>query len=232
MNAKPDRPMLPSRFSEPLLNEEEDASPAPAGVRAYHVIFCAYGFWLPNDPRGSWSTFIASWELARFGPATTTTMRRSVAGRRHDRQARLAAKEALKYPAVSFTGEQAQTIAHGFRKQIEISKYTVYACTILPQHVHLVLARTPYRVEQAVRLLKGSASKELADSNLHPLADHPLPDKTLPSPWARKCWKVFLNTDEDIIRSICYTGDNPRKEGKKRQRWSFVVPFQPATLRE
>ena len=23
------------------------------GVLAYHVIFGAYGFWLPNDPRGS-----------------------------------------------------------------------------------------------------------------------------------------------------------------------------------
>lgn len=23
-----------------------------------HVIFGAYGFWLPNDPRGSWSEFV------------------------------------------------------------------------------------------------------------------------------------------------------------------------------
>lgn len=29
-------------------------------VLAYHVIFGAYGFWLPNDPRGSWSKFVAS----------------------------------------------------------------------------------------------------------------------------------------------------------------------------
>ena len=24
-------------------------------VHGYHVILAAYGFWLPNDPRGSWS---------------------------------------------------------------------------------------------------------------------------------------------------------------------------------
>jgi hypothetical protein len=36
-------------------------------VLAYHLIFSMYGFWLPNDPRGSWSEFVASWELFRFG---------------------------------------------------------------------------------------------------------------------------------------------------------------------
>jgi hypothetical protein len=34
---------------------------------AAHIIFTAYGFWLPNDPRGSWSEWVAAWELFRFG---------------------------------------------------------------------------------------------------------------------------------------------------------------------
>ena len=38
-------------------------------VLAYHLILTAYGFWLPNDPRGSWSDFVRAWELRRFGPA-------------------------------------------------------------------------------------------------------------------------------------------------------------------
>ena len=36
-------------------------------VRAYHAIFTTYGFWLPNDPRGSWSDFVRSWELFKHG---------------------------------------------------------------------------------------------------------------------------------------------------------------------
>jgi hypothetical protein len=28
-----------------------------------HVIFGAYGFWLPNDPRGSWSEFVGAWDF-------------------------------------------------------------------------------------------------------------------------------------------------------------------------
>ncbi len=55
------------------------AKPKPP-VLAYHVIFGAYGFWLPNDPRGSWSDFVAAWELfLAGGHATKTTTRRSVA---------------------------------------------------------------------------------------------------------------------------------------------------------
>lgn len=32
-------------------------------VLGFHVIFSAYGFWLPNDPRGSWSDWVRKWEL-------------------------------------------------------------------------------------------------------------------------------------------------------------------------
>lgn len=39
-------------------------------VYGYHVIMPMYGFWLPNDPRGSWSEFIRSWEIGRFGQTT------------------------------------------------------------------------------------------------------------------------------------------------------------------
>lgn len=77
-------------------------------VIAYHTIITAYGFWLPNDPRGSWSDYVRSWELRRFGPATKVETRRSVARRPHDRLRRLAAKQALKYPVVHFTGVQAR----------------------------------------------------------------------------------------------------------------------------
>ena len=54
-------------------------------VLGYHVIFSAYGFWLPNDPRGSWSDFVGSWDLFRAGGrATLTTATRSQAGVAHD----------------------------------------------------------------------------------------------------------------------------------------------------
>jgi hypothetical protein len=80
---------------------------------AYHCIFGMYGFWLPNDPRGSGSDYIAVWNLFRYGSATKTTERRSVAGKAHDVTSRLAAKQALSYPPVALTGLQARAAVEG-----------------------------------------------------------------------------------------------------------------------
>jgi REP element-mobilizing transposase RayT len=202
--------------------------PLHLGVRAYHVIFTAYGFWLPNDPRGSWSDFVRSWEMfLAAGPATIVTTRRSVAAAFHDRAARLRAKEVLTYAPVLFTGKQAQCIGNGFLRMVAKSNYQVYACSILPAHVHMVLARYHYHAETMVRLLKAEATTELIRTGLHPLAAFRPPNGAFPSPWARKCWKVFLNDDKRIVEAIEYVKQNPVKEGKPLQRWTFVVPFVP-----
>ena len=200
-------------------------------VLGYHVIFGAYGFWLPNDPRGSWSDFVRSWELRRFGPATKVDTRQSVAGRRHDVVLRQAAKSALRYPPVSFTGVRARAIGRGFAHFLKRSGVTIWACSILPEHVHLVIARHSYEVEQIINLLKGDVTRQLLDENLHPFAQWKKADGSVPCCWARKGWKVFLDDEADIVRAIEYVQQNPLKEGKPRQRWRFVTPYQPARAR-
>lgn len=117
-------------------------------VVAYHVILTNYGFWLPNDPRGSWSTFVRSWEVfLAAGPATKTDTRRSVAGVRHDFKRRENAKSALAHPPVVFTGEQARAIGTGFARFAARSQCAILACSIMPRHTHLVLDRPPYLIE-------------------------------------------------------------------------------------
>ena len=148
----------------------------PPGVLAYHVIFGAYGFWLPNDPRGSWSDYVRAWELFQAGTATKTTARSSVAGIAHDSRLRYRTKEKLKPPAVAFNGHQALAIAQGFQRMAAKAGYEVFACSILPQHVHMVLRRHIYKVEQVVRLLKAEASSKLAEDGRHPLAAFPNDD--------------------------------------------------------
>ena len=197
-------------------------------VHAYHVIFGAYGFWLPNDPRGSWSDFVGSWELFRFGPSTKTGTRRSVASKPHDRDLRKKAKEALQRPAVQFTGLQAREIAKGFGQSIERGGVTVWACAILPEHVHMVFGRHSCKAEIIVNLLKGKATTALRAAGQHPFEGLKKDDNRVPTCWAAKCWKVFLNTDEEIVRAIAYVENNPVREGKPRQRWSFVQAFSPA----
>jgi REP element-mobilizing transposase RayT len=200
------------------------------GVLAYHVIFGTYGFWLPNDPRGSGSDFVASWDLFRYGRATKVQTRQSVAGRRHDVACRLQAKSVLKYTPVVLSGIQALEVARAFGRHAKKSDYAIHACAILPDHVHMVFGRHRYRVESMVRLLKAAASTELEERRLHPLEHWRLSDGSVPSPWGRKCWKVYLNSEEDIVRSVRYVEANPLKEGKPAQRWSFVSKYvTPAT---
>jgi REP element-mobilizing transposase RayT len=197
-------------------------------VVAYHIIITNYGFWLPNDPRGSWSDYVRSWELfLAGGPATKVATRQSLAAAPHDYRRREAAKAALVRAPVVYTGVQARAVGQGFADFVERSRVTVLACSIMPKHTHLVIDRPPYPAEQAANLLKGAATAELGRQGLHPFAGDAYRNGKLPTPWARKQWICFLNTADDVRRAIDYVERNPLKEGLKRQRWSFVVPYQP-----
>jgi REP element-mobilizing transposase RayT len=194
-------------------------------VIGFHVIFTAYGFWLPNDPRGSWSKFVGAWELLRFGRATTTNERRSLARKPHDRRRRLAAKNALKYLAVQFTGAQARAVGRGFAGHVKSSGLNIWSCSILPEHTHLVVGQHRYGIEQIANLLKGAATRRLNAEGIHPLHRFNAPNGKPPKPWAQSLWKVFLRTPADVRRAIRYVENNRAKEGLPRQRWSFVTPF-------
>ena len=197
-------------------------------ILAYHAIFGAYGFWLPNDPRGSWSDFIGSWELFRYGPATTTETRASLAHQTHDREQRLAAKNALKHPAVSFCGEQALAVAQGFATSSRRGGVVVLACALLPEHVHLVLARHTCKVERVIGQFKAEATKRLLEVGNHPFQLLIDAEGSVPTMWAKRAWKVFLDSEADVARAIEYVGANPVKEGKREQHWKFVTLFAPA----
>jgi len=196
-------------------------------IHGYHVILPHYGFWLPNDPRGSWSVFVARWELARFGKTTRNLEQRTLAQLSPEELAeREAMRAALKYPPVKLTGRQALSVANGFKRQCRKSGYCIWACAILPEHTHLVIARHRYKVEQIAILLKGAATRQLIEDRCHPLAAYAAPGQRPPSMWARRRWKVYLDSDEAIEEAIAYVNENPIREGKPRQTWSWVTPYR------
>ena len=199
-----------------------------AEVVAYHVIFGTHGSWLPNDPRGSKSTEVRAANLRPFGDATWTESRRSVAGSAHDGGARRRAKQVLVYPEVFFNDAQAAAVARGFAAQTATSGYAILACSILAQHVHLVIRRHVYAIEQVGRLLRQAATAALLSEGLHPFAGFRAASGRLPSVWAQDFWKVFLFTEADVEEKMRYVENNPLKEGKLAQRWPFLTPFQPA----
>lgn len=156
----------------------------------YHVILSTYGFWLPNDPRGSWSKFVGSRELYKFGSATKIESRKSVAHVDHDIAARLAAKSALIFDVVELTGRQAKAVGEGFARACLEGGYAVYACVILPNHVHLVLGFSTRPIGQCVGHLKGRATQALQAAGLWPEPKRPV--------WARSIGRCI-----SIPRPIC-----------------------------
>ncbi|MSU80253.1 MAG: hypothetical protein EXS16_19445 [Gemmataceae bacterium] len=193
-------------------------------IVGYHAIFGTYGFWLPNDPRGSWSDFVGSWDVFRYGSATKVNTMQSVAYQPHDQSVRIAAKKSLKYPPVSLTGVQARAIGRGFAEYVNKKGITVSACAILPDHIHMVIDKSELKVEQIVTQLKGAATEALVAASIHPFGEIIEKNGRHPKCFARGEWKVFLEVD-DIPRAIGYVEENPEKEGKPRQTWTFETPY-------
>ena len=196
-------------------------------VRWYHAIFTAYGFWLPNDPRGSWSTFVAAWELLKFGPATKVDGKQSRAHLPHDFHTRHQAKLALKYPPVRFDETQRAAIALGIAQACNESKIILHGCAIGFDHVHVVVARHVKTIEQIVGQFKGRSSQQMRAARCHPMEAFGPAGRVLHSPWSEGCWSVFINDAAQLRRAVEYVRRHPEKEGLPDQRWSFVTPFSP-----
>ncbi|MFN3168259.1 MAG: transposase [Phycisphaeraceae bacterium] len=152
--------------------------------------------------------------------------KRSIAHAAHDQTKRRRAKQALKYPPVVFDGRQALAVTQGFADYVEKNGRVVFACAVMPDHAHLVVARCDRRVETIAEQLKARATSFLNKQRLHPFADRARPDGRAPTPWARGCWSVFLSSDESIARAIQYVEQNPVKAGYKSQRYAWVKPFK------
>lgn len=194
-------------------------------VRWYHLIMTAYGFWLPNDPRGSWSEFVASWVLYKFGAATKTSEKRSLAHDPHDRARRLAAKTALKYPPVRIDDRQRSLIADGFEQAVSEGDYVLHALCIGHDHSHAVLSRHERTIERIAGHLKSKATMALTRAEAHPLAEYRKPDGTVPTPWSEGIWSVFINDEDQLKAAIEYVRRHPLKEGLAAQEYRFVIPY-------
>lgn len=195
-------------------------------VEAYHVVMTCYGFWLPNDERGSGSRYVGSKSLYKFGKATHVDSQWSVAHQPYNKALRLEAKKNLKYPPVALNGLRARAVGRGFSSYIEKSGLVVYACAILPDHVHLVIERYRLTIEQIMIKLKAAATMQLIAESRHPFQKIVLPDGQHPKVFAREGRHVFLNDVDEIEERIHYVRENPIKAGLPEQFWSFVREYE------
>ena len=185
-------------------------------VIAHHLIWTAYGWWLPNDPRGSGSTEIRNDVLAELGELHLGRKRvqpASAAVRTFYEQA----AERLQHPLLTFDDSARSVIAGSFAEVVAVQKYTCYACAIMPDHVHLLIRKHKHQAEEMIDRLKDAGRRSLIAAG-HRGPVHPT--------WTNGGgWKVFLDHPDEIRRTIGYIERNPLPLGLPKQIWKFVTPY-------
>jgi hypothetical protein len=138
-------------------------------VLAYHLIWVAYGWWLPNDPRGSMSDTIKRDMLAELGELHQGRKRVQPAGR-EIREFYEKAKDLLLHDLLAFTESEVAMIAHAFAETIKAQRYTCYACAIMHDHVHLVIRKHRQLAEDMItHFQRASKDAVMLLNKRHPL---------------------------------------------------------------
>jgi REP element-mobilizing transposase RayT len=181
-------------------------------VAAYHLIWTAYGWWLPNDPRGSSSHEIRSDIIGTLGELHHG--RKKVQPASADiRRFYENARQVLKHQLCTFTEADIAAIANSFANTIGEHRYTCYACAIMTDHIHMLIRKHRHQAEEMIQNLQEVSRLDLIKAGNFP-GEH--------SVWGGPGWKVFLDSQNDIKRTVNYIEDNPRKANRPVQSWSFV----------
>ena len=187
----------------------------PRIVIGHHLVLHGYGHWLPNDPRGSGSQEVRQEKLTDLGPVHFGRKRVQPspdALREFSREAR----EKLDFAPLWFDDAKRQALGDSIAQVMQQKGYTVWACAVLKNHVHLCVRR---HRDDAKTMWVNFADETRAGlrlfANVH--SDHPI--------WSERPYKVFLYTPEDVWRVIAYIEANPVKEGLVLQTWPFVTAY-------
>ncbi|MEE8451430.1 MAG: transposase [Thermoguttaceae bacterium] len=181
-------------------------------IIAYHTIFTTYGTWLPNDPRGSYSKAVYNEALAELGDVRYGRQDPRPDGQRL-RRFRTAAAHRLVRSPYYLANATRPTVVHGFAEVVRRLNLTVRACSIMNDHVHLLVSRSKHRIEYLVNQFKGSATSKLGLTK---------------TPWTRGSWNVFIDDEDVLYAAARYVEANPTAAGLKPQQWQFVTPLPPA----
>ena len=139
-----------------------------AVVIAHHLIWTAYGYWLPNDPRGSMSKTIACDVIAELGELHYGRKQVQPSAR-EIKEFRDQARGVLKYPLLDFRVQDFPIIADALAEAIREHNYTCYACAIMPDHVHALIRKHKHQAEDMLENLTGrqplaASQRRIADS--------------------------------------------------------------------
>ncbi len=184
-------------------------------VIAHHLILHGYAHWPPNDPRGSGSREVRKPELHELDPPHFG--RKQIQPSREELKAfKRAAEQRLEFPVLWFDDATRQALGQAIANIVAQRQYTVWACAVLQNHIHLCVRRHRDTGREMWNAFADGTRRSLGTSGLTP-ADHPV--------WSSRPYTVFLYTSEDVRRVVQYIEQNPQKEHLSPQQWPFVVSY-------
>lgn len=192
--------------------------PAPRSqIIAHHLIWTLYGHWLSNDLRGSGSEAVRDPKFAALGEVHLGRKPAALQPSREEIRAFFREAEPLLQFAPFWVDEaKRQALADAIGEIVAHKPYTVWACAVHSNHVHMVVRR--HRDDGRV-IWKTIA--EATRARLREFADvgeeHPV--------WAARPYAVFLHTPFEVRSRIKYVERNPEKEGLARQFFAFVKAY-------
>ena len=184
-------------------------------VIAYHLVWTGYGWWLPNDPRGSSSPLIRQDVLAELGqlhPGRKSVQPTNCEIREFHRRA----GERLYFKQMQFSPHEWELIAAALAEVIREERYTCYACAVMPDHVHFLVRKHKHSAEEMIENFQSASRMRLRREGRWGVS-HPV--------WGGLGWKVFLDHPRAIRRTIEYVEQNPVKWGLPQQSWGFVAEY-------
>src|SRR5690348_1197813 len=137
-------------------------------IAGHHLVGAAYGWWLPNDPRGSWSEEIRVERIEDLGELHHGRKRVQPPGwvlREFYSQAR----DRLRHELLTFTPADTLIIAEAFRRVLEERQYTCYACAIMPDHLHCLIRRHTDHGQAMIEHFQEASRQALIEAGQRPV---------------------------------------------------------------
>ena len=126
------------------------------------------------------------------------------------------ARERLEFPVREFGAPEIACIAGAFARTIDACRYTCWACAIMPDHVHLIIRKHKHAAEEMIANLQRESHLALRSAGRFDI-DHPI--------WGGPGWTVFLDTPDEVRRTIGYVERNPIQIGLPKQLHAFVKRY-------
>ena len=184
-------------------------------ILACHLVWTAYGWWFPNDPRGSWSKEVWVPAIRELGNDSGNMQR----GRRpvqpspvHLRKWLKEAQRSLKHKPVTLDRNACEIVRNAIKQQIDLHDYIVPAIAVRADHVHVIVkSHCKHTFQRMVQAFKSVSTRALRRHFL--LADLPArrekknctsSNPTKNPVWSRGYWIRYLDNEKTIVTATAY----------------------------